>query len=307
MSNDTKAWMPLWIGDYLADTMHLDAEAHGAYLLLIMHYWRSGQPLPNCAVQLTHIARLSGRGSASVLSTVLAFFEVDGETYRHRRIDEELNKSANLKEAQRQRTEAARAAREAKRKAATEDVTKVVTETVTEDVTRSPSPSPSVKNPPTPHEGELDLGSEDNPAVPSQVEQARQLWNELQLEYPNLPKALGVDGPTKRALRARLKTGGLETFKKALRGIASSEFHRMDNPEKWNGMTLGWLAKAANYEKMLERSGNSIPVLAEAELTDAQIRRRSSERAKERQAADRRRDAEDDAAREARYEQEAAE
>jgi uncharacterized protein YdaU (DUF1376 family) len=82
--------MPLYIGDYLADTMHLTAAEHGAYLLLIMHYWRSG-PLPDDERLLAAIARTERKAWAAEIGPVVRpFFQVEGGKLHHKRIDREL-------------------------------------------------------------------------------------------------------------------------------------------------------------------------------------------------------------------------
>jgi uncharacterized protein YdaU (DUF1376 family) len=85
-------WMPLYVGDYLADTMHLTNGEHGAYLLLIMHYWRHG-PLPDDDRALAAIARADAREWARIKASIRGFFLPQDGTLRHKRIDAELSKA----------------------------------------------------------------------------------------------------------------------------------------------------------------------------------------------------------------------
>lgn len=94
MAHNTASWMPLYVADYLADTSHLSTEEHGAYLLLIMHYWRTGQPLPADPAQLRRIVRADQKQWARISGAVLPFFVAEAGVYRHKRIDGELAKAA---------------------------------------------------------------------------------------------------------------------------------------------------------------------------------------------------------------------
>jgi uncharacterized protein YdaU (DUF1376 family) len=84
--------MPLYIADYRADTAHLSAAQHGAYLLLIMHYWQTGGlPLEDAA--LARIACMSPVEWKRNRAAVAAFFT---SRWTHKRIDKELAKSAEI-------------------------------------------------------------------------------------------------------------------------------------------------------------------------------------------------------------------
>lgn len=87
------AFMPLWIGDYLADTTHLNTEQHGAYLLLLMAYWRRGGPLPADDQYLCRIAGVTIYKWRTLRSTIAAFFAEEGGQWVSKRADEELAKA----------------------------------------------------------------------------------------------------------------------------------------------------------------------------------------------------------------------
>jgi uncharacterized protein YdaU (DUF1376 family) len=93
MSEKTDIWMPLYIGDYLADTASLDAQRSGAYLHLLMHYWRKG-PLPDDNDSLLSIAKLHGHDAPSILQALLReFFTLQDDGLWHQtRQDKERQK-----------------------------------------------------------------------------------------------------------------------------------------------------------------------------------------------------------------------
>jgi uncharacterized protein YdaU (DUF1376 family) len=81
-------YMQLYIADYLADTMHLSTEEHGAYLLLMFNYWQTGKPIPKN--RLAKIARVPNDRWLSIEQTLSEFFEDDGESWVHLRIERDM-------------------------------------------------------------------------------------------------------------------------------------------------------------------------------------------------------------------------
>ncbi len=86
-----KTWMPVYIGDYLADTMRLSTLQHGAYFLLMMEYWRQG-PLPDDMDELSAIARADRKvWDKSIWPTLKRFFSKGEDGLLHqKRMDIEL-------------------------------------------------------------------------------------------------------------------------------------------------------------------------------------------------------------------------
>ena len=85
-------WMPMYWGDYLKDTGHLSTLEHGAYLLLLGHYWSSGTPLPDDDAKLRRIAKIESAAKWKKLRPVIeTFFKVGAGVWRHGRVDRELD------------------------------------------------------------------------------------------------------------------------------------------------------------------------------------------------------------------------
>jgi uncharacterized protein YdaU (DUF1376 family) len=68
MTSDVKVdiFMPIYVGDLLADTLQLSTEQFGAYMLLLLHQWRKGHYTEDEALQ---ISRLVGSSHLSASSS----------------------------------------------------------------------------------------------------------------------------------------------------------------------------------------------------------------------------------------------
>jgi uncharacterized protein YdaU (DUF1376 family) len=148
MATKVDIWMPLYIADYLSATSRLTTEQHGAYLLLIMDYWKNGAPPDNDQV-LAQITKLSPDAWSNARTMLQPFFEVHNGLWVQHRIETEMVKAKHNKQANVKRGKAGAEARWKERDAPSID--EASSEVCSADSTSpSPSPSPSPTSKPLP-------------------------------------------------------------------------------------------------------------------------------------------------------------
>jgi uncharacterized protein YdaU (DUF1376 family) len=103
-------WMPFYIADYLGDTVHLTTQQHGAYMLLLMHYWRSG-PLPDDDAFLASVVKADARAWKLLRGVIRSFFTAADGMLHQKRMDMERGRWADLRE---KRSSAGKAGADAK-------------------------------------------------------------------------------------------------------------------------------------------------------------------------------------------------
>ena len=106
----------LYIGDYQRDTAHLSITEHGAYLLMLQHYYATEKPLPT-GKALHRMLRAQDKGEREAIDAVAAqFWTVTADGLVNGRADAEITKA----DAQADTNQRIAREREARRKAARE-------------------------------------------------------------------------------------------------------------------------------------------------------------------------------------------
>lgn len=87
----SRQWMPMYWGDFLRDTRHLNKLQRDSYMMLIAHHWTTGS-LPDDDRQLARITDCTLDEWQADRPVLQAFFH-DG--WKHKRVEAELRRSAD--------------------------------------------------------------------------------------------------------------------------------------------------------------------------------------------------------------------
>jgi len=85
-------WMPIYIGDYLSATSRLTTEQHGAYILLLLDYWKNGPPPDNDSI-LCQIARLPVESWKQMRHSISSFFKISDGCWTDDILDERIEEA----------------------------------------------------------------------------------------------------------------------------------------------------------------------------------------------------------------------
>lgn len=241
-----RAWMPMYWADYLADTGHLSAAEHGAYLLLIAQYWRDGGPLPDDDTKLARLVRMRRDEWAEARAILADFFTIEGGVWLHARIDEELSKAEDIIAKRREAGKAGASKRHGKCQANATQMDKQ---------TAAPSPTPTQETSSLRSEGErvsapreLEVvpEPEDDP-VPAMVD----AWNAMAADV-GLPLVQKITKARRAKALQRLRDcGGMDGWNYAVERIRGSPFLTGDNRSGWKA-DFDFALQESSFTKLME-------------------------------------------------------
>jgi uncharacterized protein YdaU (DUF1376 family) len=208
-------WMPFYVGDYLSATTRLTTEQHGAYVLLLLDYWKNGPP-PNDDAVLANIARMSPASWRKAKVSILCFFEERDGSLIQKRVEKERQRTAEIIEERRKAGKRGaekrwnpNAKRNGKRIANANDLPKQ-----TQRQNDAPSPSHGSNEPIESSNEDLSVCTD----APASEEEVLEAWQTrmVPLGFPRVNK---MTDDRRRALKARLREyPDIEDWQRALDG-----------------------------------------------------------------------------------------
>lgn len=243
MSGKSDTWMPFYVGDYLSATGRLTTEQHGAYLLILLDYWKNGPP-PNDDGVLAALARLSPSAWKKAKPALLAFFESKDGLLIQRRVEKERGRAAEISA---ERSEAGKAGA-AKRwqKNGKKIANAIDLPMANGQQIDAPSPSQGSYEPIAPSNEGVSADA-DRPLTKREILDA---WHErmVPLGFPAVAK---LTGQRDRLLNARLKDSTLDEWTRVFDALERSNFCRGENDRGWRA-DFDFILQPKTRTKLLE-------------------------------------------------------
>ena len=148
------AFMPIYTGDYLRDTQHLDCAEHGIYFKFLMYCWDQKGPLPRDERKLQGICNARSGSEIEAMRRIVSEFFVGMEDgFYNRRMQLEVERAENLSN---KRSKAGFAGYQAKAKLLNKKNVQAIAKQVPSNCQASastPTPTPTLTPTPTKSRG----------------------------------------------------------------------------------------------------------------------------------------------------------
>lgn len=242
-------WMPFYVGDYLSATGRLTTEQHGAYLLILLDYWKNGPP-PNDDVVLAAIARMSVSAWKKAKASLLGFFDVVDGKLIQKRVERERERASNVTEERSKAGKEGAAKRwqghkqkNGKRMANAIDLPLANGQQNDAPSQSHISSSEEIVSP------NGDLSAEADPPITE--DEVLEAWQDrmVPLGFPAVRKMT----PTRRrSLKARMREyPHIEDWQKAFSALERSNFCKGDNDRGWRA-DFDFLCQSKSLTKLIE-------------------------------------------------------
>lgn len=239
-------------GDYQRDTGDLTLVEHGAYRVLLDHYYTQ-ECLPADKEKCYRIARAFTQAEQTAVDTITArFFRIDGERLRNRKADQEIIERKAFIDAQSKRGKAGAEARWSKAQKEAEVKAQAMRKHKHKDNQPSPSPSPS---PIIKEESINTLSSFSGEKPPSKngtcpQKEIIEIYHEV---LPMMPRVQEWPEANQKILRTRWREKperqNLEWWQSYFTYIKESQF--LTGKEKDWTANLEWIVRPKNMTKIL--------------------------------------------------------
>lgn len=242
------AWMPFYVGDYLSATGRLTTEQHGAYLLILLDYWKNGPP-PNDDAVLAALARMSPAAWRKAKPALLGFFDICDGLLIQKRVEKERERTSNITEERSKAGKAGAAKRwgETKHKNSKAIANAIDLPLANGQQIDAPSQSQGSNEPIASTNVDVSAEPTDEPLTEDEVLEA---W-QARMVPQGFPPVRKMTSQRKRQLKARLRDSTFDEWQQAMAALERSAFCRGENDRGWRA-DFDFLLQPKSFTKLLE-------------------------------------------------------